>query len=42
MKNTIVNIFTNEIKKVYEKYKTAEQEDLTELEISGKTFYSTR
>ena len=38
MKNTIVNIFTNEIKKVYEKYKTVEQEDLTELEISGKTF----
>ena len=38
MKNTIVNIFTNEIKKVYEKYKPADSEALTELEVSGRCF----
>lgn len=38
MKNTIINIFTNEIAKVYEKYKTAEAEELTALQISGRCF----
>ena len=38
MKSTIVNIFTNEITKVYDKYKSADSESLTALEISGKCF----
>lgn len=38
MKNTIVNIFSNEIIKVYDKYRPVDSEALTSLEISGKTF----
>lgn len=38
MKNTIINIFTNEITKVYEKYKATDEEALSALQISGKCF----